>query len=229
MPNVDLNDANLDITTLQRQNEAAILGLRGLQNGSLQPPNPPMGTQPNRPPDAAIQDAQLRSMIESTGQLDLDERGNWDFHGHSSGRIFLKRMREQFGGLLATEKGIPFLPRAPRHHSGPMFDSPHSSTDSPLESGLPNTADLPSKETAKALCNDSLNTACALLRFVHQPSFYNMLDRIYEIPAEAYGDAENRFLAMLYVVLAVGCMFHSNSASTSGEESSNYKADIDQG
>ncbi|KAH8815871.1 fungal-specific transcription factor domain-containing protein [Xylogone sp. PMI_703] len=218
------------MTTIKRQHEAAIFGIKTFQNGNVPqntPQNPPQAVQPSRSQDAVNQDAQLRSMIESTGQLDIDERGNWDFHGNSSGRIFLKRLREQFGGLLATEKGIPFLPR-PRHQPLGMLDSPRSSSDSPLESGLPNVADLPSRETARALANDSLNSACALLRFVHQPSFYNMLDRIYDIPAEAYGDAENRFLPLLYVVLAVGCMFHANSPDID-EANANYRLDIDQG
>ena len=47
--------------------------------------------------------AQLRSMIESTGQLDIDESGNLDFHGGSSGAVFVRRMREQFGDLLGDD------------------------------------------------------------------------------------------------------------------------------
>lgn len=168
-------------------------------------------------------------MIESTGQLDLDERGHWDFHGGSSGTVFVKRMREQFGGLLG-DQGAPLFPRIPRPNMTPMYDSPRSSTESPFESGLPNTMDLPSRETATALCDAALSTACSLLRFVHHPTFYDMLNRIYTIPPDRFGDAENQFLALLYCVLALGCMFHTEpNEDPSGPVQNTYKAGIDQG
>jgi hypothetical protein len=168
-------------------------------------------------------------MIESTGQLDLDECGHWDFHGGSSGTVFIKRMREQFGNLLGGDYAATLLPRFARAKSlGPLYESPRSLMESPLEAGLPNTMDLPSRETAKALCHDSLNSACALLRFVHQPTFYEMFDRIYDIPPENYGDDENRYLPLLYVVLALGCMFHG-PADNQDESAFSYKTSIDQG
>ena len=39
-------------------------------------------------------------MIESTGQLDLDDRGNRNFHGASSAALFLRQMRKQLGGVV---------------------------------------------------------------------------------------------------------------------------------
>jgi hypothetical protein len=110
------------------------------------------------------------------------------------------------------------------------FDSPRSSAESPLDAGPPNTTDLPSLEVAKDLCMNSFNGACALLRFMHQPSFYEMLDRIYTIPVENFGDDENRFLPLLYVILALGCMFHSDLRDDPNSPSqTTYKAKIDQG
>ena len=171
-------------------------------------------------------------MIESTGQLDLDEKGNWDFHGGSSGTVWIKRMREQFGGLLGNDYGTPFLPKLSRSSMAPtLFDSPRSATESPMDANLPNTMDLPTREMARALCQDALNSACCLLRFVHQPTFYEMFNRIYNVPAENFGDDENRFLPLLYVVLALGCMFHTEPGQDlSGLKVGNtYKAGIEQG
>jgi hypothetical protein len=181
--------------------------------------------------DISEKDAQLRSMIESTGQLDLDESGHWDFHGTSSGTVFVRRMREQFGGLLGNDPSAPLFPRIPRPSMmTPTFDSPRSSTESPLETGLPNTLDLPTREVAKALCDDALDRACSLLRFVHVPSFYEMVDRIYDLPPESFGDSENLFLPLLYVVLALGCMFHSEpEGDKDGHMTNTYKSGIDQG
>lgn len=152
-----------------------------------------------------------------------------DFHGGSSGAVFIARMRQQFGGLLGADKGNLFLPKLPRPYPGSIavFDSPKSSADSPFESGLPNVTDLPSREMAKALVDDSLGRACSLLRFVHGPSFMEMFDRIYDIPVESYGNEENRFLPLLYVVLALGCMFHTDP--NDDPKQNTYKAGIDQG
>jgi hypothetical protein len=221
LPNVDINDPNIEAAVQQRRQEGNAEKL--VQRAGDSTTQDKSNTTQN--------DAQLRSMIESTGQLDLDESGRWDFHGGSSGTVFVKRMREQFGGLLGGGYGTPFLPRLPRTAPlGPIYDSPRSATESPYETGLPNTLDLPSRETARALCTMSLECACALLRFVHQPSFYEMFDRIYDLPPEQYGDEENRFLPLLYVLLALGCMFHSRPTELEEEPAiPNYKVGIESG
>jgi hypothetical protein len=219
LPNVDLNDPNIDNLIQQRQASSS--------------KESPASTAAGKPGDPSVdeQDAQLRSMIESTGQLDIDEAGHWDFHGGSSGTVFVRRMREQFGGLLGNDHNAPLFPRVPRPLIvTTMFDSPRSSTDSPYDVGLPNTMDLPSREIAKVLCNASLERACSLLRFVHQPTFYEMVDRIYDTTPENFGDSENRFLPLLYVVLALGCMFHTEPGEDpNGPVQNTYKAGIDQG
>lgn len=165
-------------------------------------------------------------MIESTGQLDLDELGNWDFHGGSSGTLFIKRLREQFDNLLGTSN---LLPKPPRAHMPPTFDSPRASTDSPYDLSLPNTVDLPTREIAMALCEDALHCACCLLRFVHEPSFYAMLNRIYDLPPESFGDDEHKFLPLLYMALALGCMFSSEPSSSTDPGGKKYKSSMDQG
>lgn len=211
LPNLDLNDPNIETTIQQRQAGDAKGSLSGGASSDA----------------VAEQDAQLRSMIASTGQLDLDDSGHWDFHGGSSGTVFVKRMREQLGSLLSPEKpgNGPLLPKLPRPYPIVTLDSPRSATESPLDGGLPNTVDLPSKNVARVLCEHSLDTACSLLRFVHQPTFYVMFERIYEVPVENFGNEENQFLALLYVVLALGCMFGRQG----DEYEQSYKAGIDHG
>jgi hypothetical protein len=57
-----------------------------------------------------------------------------------------------------------------------------------------------------------------------------MFDRIYDVPVENFGDEENRFLPLLYVTLALGCMFHSDLADDSnGPSGSTYRSKIDKG
>lgn len=96
-----------------------------------------------------------------------------------------------------------------------------------MDSNLPNTHDLPSRECAKQLCSVSLNDACALMRFVHQPTFYASFDKIYNTPPESFGNAENSFLPLFYVVLALGCLFGKDEASRL--EQMGYQSAIDQG
>lgn len=114
-------------------------------------------------------------------------------------------MAEQLNGLLGDSQ---ILAKTYRESSMMDFDTPRSVTEYPFDFRLPNTADLPSQEVAKALCYDALSCACCLLRFIHQPSFYRMFDRIYNIPAKDFGDDENQHLPLLYMMLALGCLFH---------------------
>ncbi|KAI9785062.1 MAG: hypothetical protein M1816_000532 [Peltula sp. TS41687] len=160
-------------------------------------------------------DALLESMVDATGQLNLDDRGHWDFHGHSSGFNFFRKInqRAEFFALDNAQFGKLFGPDdIETQLSGlscqaEVIESPKSSMDTPMDMNLPNTTELPARSVAKALASNALDDACALLRFVHQPTFYTLLDRIYDLAPEAYGDEENRYLALLYMVLAYGSLF----------------------
>lgn len=163
-------------------------------------------------------------MIESTGALDLDESGRWDFHGASSGTAFMKKMKEQFGTVMGSQNA-PLFPKVARPVE--FSNSPRSATESPFDSALPNTVDLPSREVARLYCADALDRATILLRVVHQPSFYEMFDRIYDIPPENYGDSENRFLPLLYVACALGCLFHNAPGEDSGVQKT-FQSGLDQ-
>ncbi|KAL9100115.1 MAG: hypothetical protein Q9163_004476 [Psora crenata] len=150
-------------------------------------------------------DAMLESMVENIGLLDLDDEGYWDFHGHSSGRAFLRKMREQFGDLMGkADNDMPFIKSSSGSQSG---NSPVSTAQSPMGSKLPNTNDLPNKRCAMQLCSNALDDACAVLRFVHQPSFYALFDRVYNTPSENLETQDLKFLPLLYAVIALGTLF----------------------
>ncbi|ORY12527.1 fungal-specific transcription factor domain-domain-containing protein [Clohesyomyces aquaticus] len=223
LPSINLNDPNIDIH---------------LQNGIL--PQIPMGVGPrplqtphdSRTPhhrdDPSREEASdhLESMVKATGQLDLDEDGNWDYHGHSSGLSFMRRIQQQFGDIIApTEGASPFVKYRPMSQ---VFDSPKSAQDSPADSStlaLTGT-DLPPKKEARILCDNALVDAGALMRVVHIPSFYKSMDRIYDVPAENYGNAENQFLPLLYAVLALGTLFSRSAAEL---DQLGYESAIDEG
>ena len=202
MPEINLDDAKLDEIVSEpldiTPKRASLSGRIKEEEG----PNVPSAE------NGQITDHELESMVKTTGSLDLDESGYWDYHGTSSGLVFIRRMREQFGDLMgqAEVSGSPFVGNASL-----FSDSPRSFTESPSEVAAPNTHDLPSKSCALDLCYGTLQEACSILRFVHQPTFYKNLDRIYDLPVDQWGSEENRFLPLLYTVLAVGSIFSQDS------------------
>ncbi|MCJ1307128.1 hypothetical protein MMC25_000774 [Agyrium rufum] len=219
-PEIDLNDPKYD----------APLPPRLPRPGNQVVNAPPIKKEPGIAQKASDQDvdAHLESMVKATGSLDLDDQGYWDYHGHSSGLIFIRRMREQFGDLMGeTEgRGTPFVEN--QRIAAHVFDSPRSTGDSPGgDMNQPNLQDLPARGWAKELCDSALIDACALFRFVHIPSFYELFDRIYDSPPEQWGSQENRFLPLLYAVLAVGCLFAKSGNSKLHREG--YENAIDQG
>lgn len=159
--------------------------------------------------------------MDNSGCLDRDDQGHWDYHGHTSGIIFVRRLRKQLG---ATD--IPITrPRAMSH----MLESPNSASvsDSPQDALLSPTHDLPPRAVASRLCHNALDDACALMRFVHEPSFYASLERIYDLSPDQYTNEENSFLPLLYIVMAVGCLFSDDGAGTL--DVAGYEGAIGQG
>jgi len=164
-------------------------------------------------------------MVKATGQLDLDEEGNWDYHGHSSGLSFMRRLQQQFGDIIAPPGGSPFVKYRPMSQ---VFDSPSSAHQSPADSSsvLPTGTDLPSKKEARVLCDNALIDAGALLRVVHLPTFYKSMDAIYATSPENYGNSENSFLPLLYAVLALGTLFSKKDVDL---DEVGYESTIDEG
>jgi hypothetical protein len=162
-------------------------------------------------------------MLESIGQLQLDD-GGWDFHGSSSGAVFLSRMMAHFGGRLGQ---APFLPlpktrpsvpsTAESSPSGPGGGGGASTPDGrpPSTSGsaTAGAGELPSKHEVRTLCAFALTYGAGLVRILHQPSFYSQLDTMYDKPAHLYTDDDMRFLGLLYALMALGCVYRSLDAA----------------
>ena len=214
---MDLDDPKLDNGVPQRMHVPEKQGLSPANNAPVsQNDSAKQASQAGE----LEKDSMLESMVDNTGSLNLDDEGYWDFYGHSSGLVFIRRMRAQFGpDIMGEEIGLS-PPKT-------FFDSPRSSGDSPLDPNSPNTHDLPKRACARVFCENALDDACALMRIVHQPSFYIMFNRIYDIPPEHYGNEENRFLPLLYVVMAVGCLFAKSRDSKLFQQG--YKNATEQG
>ena len=163
-------------------------------------------------------------MVENTGSLDLDDEGHLDFYGHSSGRAFLLKMRTQFGQVVGSTNTSSYaMPHPSRTRSG---DSP-SMSGSVAGIVTPNTYGLPLQPCARVLCESALDSACAVLSFVHQPTFYAMFDRVYNQQPQALDGDTLKFIPLLYAVIAVGALF--STAENSQLMTSGLKNAIDQG
>jgi hypothetical protein len=215
VPNLDLNDPNVT-------------------NGiapNIPPPKPPPA-QPNTTPPKITdseKDSLLESMVKDTGSLDLDDEGHWDFHGHSSGMVFIQRLKQQFGDVWGSHEVHGSMLAKPKHFvpSPQVFvDSPRSS-DSPMEPSGITHADLPPKEQGYLLCDLTMNDACSLMRFMHKPTFWNMFDKIYNTTPDQWSNEEHRYLPLLYALMAVGTMFAKDEDSQLQKEG--YTSSLDNG
>jgi hypothetical protein len=223
LPDVDLDDPNLSDTVMRRMNWSR-KEAKSPEECSTNSESSTFLLQPGE--QEREQESLLESMVENTGSLDLDDRGHWDFHGHSSGMVFLRRMHEQFRDLIGHPEGEG-LPILQNRDLDLAFESPKSGGDSLSDSLLPDFGDLPGKEYARRLCEHALNDACAIFPFVHKPTFYNLLNRVYDVPPEKFGNEEHRFLPLMYATVALGCLFAK--AEQSPLQQRGYEGAIDQG
>ncbi|KAK4146256.1 fungal-specific transcription factor domain-containing protein [Dichotomopilus funicola] len=216
MPNVDLADPNLDPAVQQE--------FRNREKARARTQEAKAEASNARPDEQ--QDAQIMSMIESIGQLDLKESGEWDFHGVSSGAVFLRRMKDHFQTLLGNEYQIPFLPRPAIPPGLFTIHTPSSPAASPLTNPTMHT--LPPRDRVDKLCHYSLDCATCLLRVVHRPTFFETLDRLYSTPQGSWGNEEQRFLGLLYSVLALGSVY--NVSQDEGPEGTvTYSSAVSEG
>ncbi|KAL7789798.1 fungal-specific transcription factor domain-containing protein [Trichoderma ceciliae] len=217
VPDIDLADPNLDPAIQQEFHNRERVRAEATKLRTSHAPEP----DPN--------DTQLTSMIDSIGQLDLDDKGGWDFYGISSGTVFLRRMKENFRGMLGPVGKGPFLPRPADRTAGLLnldTPSPIANPHSPF-STISNYPELPPKDVARKLCYYSLSCATCLVRIVHVPSFYEKFDYIYDRQHEPMSQDDTQFLALFYAVLALGCMYSNLDDSSSGGMT--YRSAIDEG
>ncbi|KAL1857976.1 Gypsy retrotransposon integrase-like protein 1 [Paecilomyces lecythidis] len=217
LPDINLDDPRFDVHAA----EQVLAAVKKEKGASAKPSS---AAQPEPTPDNG-DESLLETMVENSGCLDLDDQGHWDYHGHSSGIIFMQRLRKQLGNSVVPELKPSPKSRPISHY----LESPKSASasESPHDANLPPTHDLPPKAIARKLCHNAFYDACSLMRFVHEPSFYAMFDRIYDTPPEQFTNEEHAFLPLLYIVLSVGCLFSNDMDSTL--DVAGYESAIGQG
>lgn len=226
IPNLDLNDPGIDAAVAQGWIPGA--PGKGRPVASHEPRTQRPSVQP-LPGSENKSDTNIEAMMKAVAQLDMDEAGNWDYHGHSSGLSFVRRMREQLGDLMGPETvSTPFVKNRPLSH---VLDSPKSvapSADSPAFSEPTSAAtDLPPKHMALETCKGAVDEAAALFRVVHKPSFWQSVDRLYAVPQDQWSNEDHKFLPLFHAALALGHLFSKPDQTTL--ESGNYESAIQQG
>nr|POF15017.1 activator of stress genes 1 [Quercus suber] len=223
IPNLDLSDPGIDAAVAQgwipgapgKGNPAAA------QSRTVRPSSSMNGTENVKKQT----DTNLESMVRAVAQLDVDEQGHWDYHGHSSGLSFVRRMREQLGDLMGPDTpAMPFVKTRPMSQ---VLDSPKSFGDSPNADMSPSAWDLPPKDVASEACDHALVDAAALLRVVHVPSFRESFERLYNTPPEQWSHEDHTFLPLFYSALALGHMFGRDEHSLLNRHG--YETAIQQG
>lgn len=203
LPGLDLEDPKFDAHGVDQLVEASRLAGAGVHRGE--------------------EDAQMQSMVDQAGSLDLDDTGHWDFHGQSSGYMFMRRFRAKFGDSL-----IP-IPRGPDNRNlANMVESPRSMLSSPFDANGELLTDLPPRDVAIRYCQHSLDDGCALSRPLHKPTFYKRLNSLYDTDSEHWNTEQMRFLPLLYIVMALGCLF-TPSFLEDNPNGKGYQEGIDQG
>ncbi|KAG9789852.1 hypothetical protein KCU88_g1486, partial [Aureobasidium melanogenum] len=213
LPGLDLDSPKFDAQSIEQLIETS----KGAGNGGGPRPTDTLA----RPED----DAQLQSMVDRTGALDLDDHGNWDFHGHSSGYVFMRKFRPQFGDQFLYE----YRHGGKNRTISQLLESPKSVQSSPVETNLAAGVDLPPKEVAIELCRNTLDDCCALMRPIHRPTFFRRLHSVYDTDPEQYNNGHVQFLPLLYVVMAVGCLFSKTENENTMLDVKGYKEAMEQG
>ena len=211
LPGIDLDDPKFDARGIDQLIETS-----RAQKPSSAPP------ERQNPDD----DGQLQTMVDQTGSLDLDDQGHWHFHGHSSGYAFMRKFKSQFGESLAIDPRLP-ISRWQRHKPN-VLESPKSSMSSPNDSTSPAT-DLPSREVAIELCRNSIDDCCALMRPLHRPTFFRRLHRLYDTDPDHYTNSDTQFLPLLYIVMALGCLFARTEHENTMLDKRGYQEAMEQG
>ena len=223
IPNLNLDDSGIDAAVAQ----GWIPGAPGKGNPNTTSHQRRQRPLPQPQPHSENKsDTNIESMVRAVAQLDMDETGNWDYHGHSSGLSFVRRMREQLGDLMGPDTvATPFVKTRPM---SVVLESPRSATESPLTGDIsPSGHDLPPRQVALEICHFAVDDAAALLRAVHKPSFWQSFDHLYSVPPEQYTNEDNKFMPLFHSAMALGHLFAKDEQS--GVSREGYENAIQQG
>ena len=153
------------------------------------------------PPGSPSSRSQLESMMDGTGRL-APVRESMQYYGGGSCFAFLLQTLHLFGqdsSGLGNPNNADFIDAISR-----LFDAPL-----PGEQALATEVELlPPRRTASELLQAVFGQTYQLLHFVHEPTFQQQVDRIYDIDCMIFEDTDHAFLPLFYSVAALGYLCH---------------------
>ncbi|KAG7844815.1 hypothetical protein KL941_003555 [Ogataea angusta] len=101
-----------------------------------------------------------------------------------------------------------------------QFCGPHQGIDGSYESSMGKEIKiiLPSREVALRLITKTWENACVLFRFYHRPAFIEDLNELYDTDPGQYTNKQQRFLPLVYSVMACGALFLKSDEQTIGSK-----------
>lgn len=143
-------------------------------------------------------------MMDQQRVLSSSDRKTASFYGDSSGFAFLQKTKQLFDDTQGT--GGSDMSASTQKAITQLFDSPLPDKQA-LKVDVPMSNLLPSRKTASQLLNVVFGQVYPLLQFLHEPTFQEKTNRIYELEPMEFEDSDHDFLALLYSVLALGFLF----------------------
>lgn len=157
----------------------------------------------------ALEDVIRKLMPELSGQP-IDP---YKLRNTLAGNVSVADLADGGAPALAGAAGL-----ASNSASGTMGPSNGSGVAGPAGSAGPNGMEikiiLPPLHIALDLISNTWENACVLFRFYHRPSFINDLNELYSTDPAAYTNKQQRFLPLVYSVLACGALFSKSHAKT---------------
>lgn len=154
--------------------------------------------------------------MEAVGRLDLDDQGNWNYQGPGSTSAFVRRITERLSNVSSSKPASSPLPNYSLRPQLSQYPSIAYSQDTTTQYHARISVPLPSIEIACDIVSRSLDDGCALYKFIHQPTFYRMFNRMYNIHSSQYQKDEIIFLPLLYAAIAVGYLYSDSELAHLG-------------
>ncbi|KAJ9503536.1 Gypsy retrotransposon integrase-like protein 1 [Exophiala xenobiotica] len=197
--NLSLEDADLE----------TVLNTR---DGGLLPSDGDSFVQETTPTDDQNNGPMLDSMMSRYGRVESGDPWAAKFYGAPSGAAFLHRLTEFFGAgnsppMASTDSSPSAISL--------LFDAPLP-TDRSLDDTPPIEPLLPHRTTAAALISVVFAHAYPIFLFLHEPTFHEMVDRIYTKDPVQYERADRAFLPLFFLVMGLGYLFSQSEHQKHG-------------
>ena len=153
----------------------------------------------------------LENMMDGCGRLAAADNDTFDYFGGASGFAFLQRTQQLF------ENGERVYGDA-RLELSRLFDSPLPSKKALNGANFSLSHLLPSRQIASRLFHVAFRQTYPLFQFLHEPTFQQQTDRLFDVNSINFTDADHNFIPLFYSTMAIGYLFDKQSHQNYGCE-----------